>query len=116
MAKALHVYIKDRGAADTDPISVEHVFYGRTEAEVDKKRAAHLAGCSNFTAAESEGRVEDCLENIAADDVPTWVLLHEDEDDGDADDLEAENDPEDDPEDESGDVIDVSGGPAGGGR
>jgi hypothetical protein len=112
VAKALHVYIKDRGAADTDPISVEHVFYGRTEAEVDKKRAAHLAGCSNFTAAESEGRVEDFLEKISADQVPTWAMLGEDDDGAD----DPDEDEGDEPEDEGGDVIDVSGGPAGGRR
>jgi len=67
MAKALHVYITDKGA---DTISVEHVFYADTEDEANKIRLAHLAGCSNYALAEAEGRVDEAIEDIAEHERP----------------------------------------------
>lgn len=79
MAVAIHVYIRDKGAAETDPISVEHVFYGATEEEADKKRLAHLAGCENFALAEAENRIEETVEEIDDDEAPTWETVSADE-------------------------------------
>lgn len=80
MATALHVYIRDKGAAEDAPISVEHVFYGRDDADAEAKRTAHLAGCENFARAEADGRTMDAYEEIPDADVPTWgVVAEEDE-------------------------------------
>jgi len=90
MAVALHVYIRDKGAKETDPVSVEHVFYGRTAAEVDAKRTAHLAGCSNFAQAEADKRTEDVYEDITDSEMPTWedVMSDDEEDDEETIDVE----------------------------
>ena len=87
MPVAIHVYIRDKGAAETDPISVEHVFYGRDEADAETKRTAHLAGCENFAKAEADKRVEDRVETIPDHMVPTWALVTAD-DEGEEDDEE----------------------------
>ena len=72
MSVAIHVYIRDSGASASDPISVEHVFYGRDEADADAKRLAHLAGCENFAKAEAEDRTEEMVEELGGHEVPTW--------------------------------------------
>jgi len=79
MAVALHVFIRDKGAAESDDISVEHVFYGRDEAEADAKRVAHLAGCENYALADVEGRTAEMLEDIPDSEVPTWDDVEEDD-------------------------------------
>lgn len=73
MAVAIHVYIQTKGGGDEAPIAVEHVFYGRTEAEADKVRLAHLAGCENYALAEAENRTAEDIETIPDVDVPTWA-------------------------------------------
>lgn len=90
MAKAIHIYIRDKEA---DTISVEHVFYGHTEQQADKVRQNHLAGCSNYALAEQQQRVFECVEEIPAETIPS----PEDFED------------EDDEEEEIEEVIDVEG-------
>jgi hypothetical protein len=89
MAVAIHVFIKSKGASDDDFIGVEHVFYGRDEAEADKIRLAHLAGCENFAAAEADNRTAEDLEDVEDRDVPTWAEVGFDEG---AEDCEDEDD------------------------
>ena len=79
MPVAIHVYIRDKGAVETDPISVEHVFYGRDDADAERKRTAHLAGCENFAKAEADGRTEDAYEEISEAEIPTWAIVSEDD-------------------------------------
>jgi hypothetical protein len=89
MAVAIHVGIRDKDAADDAPISVEHVFYGRDEADADKKRLAHLAGCENFAKAEADGRVRIVVEE-GMRSTPTFADFEPEEDD----EAEEEEEPE----------------------
>ena len=80
MAVAIHVYIRDK--EHPERISVEHVFYGSTEAEADKIRLAHLAGCENYAKAEVQDRVAELTESIDDDELPdTEAIFEETEDD-----------------------------------
>lgn len=91
MAVAIHVYIRPKGAADDAPVQVEHIFYGRDEAEADKIRLAHLAGCENFALAEAEGRTFEDVEELPDHDVPNTADFDDEEggeDDGDDGDVE----------------------------
>ncbi len=67
MAVALHVYIRD---PQEDCIAAELIFYGEDEAEADRRRLAHLAGCEAYAAAETKGRVFEEVEDIDSTDVP----------------------------------------------
>ena len=96
MAVAIHVGIRDKNAADNDPISVEHVFYAATEEEAEKKRLAHLAGCENFAKAEADGRVRIVVEEVHNRNVPTFADFEPEEDD------EAEEEEDEEPEAEEG--------------
>jgi hypothetical protein len=89
MAVAIHVYIRDK--ENPEKISVEHVFYADTEAEADKIRLAHLAGCSNYARAEVDDRVaeltdDDCELPDAEEIFDGGAELEDDdEDEGDED-------------------------------
>jgi hypothetical protein len=101
MAKAIHVFIKPKGAADDAMLPVEHIFYGRTEAEADKVRLAHMAACEIFALAEAEDRTSEEIEDLADEDVPTWAGVGFDElevgadgeDDGEGEDDDQEDEP-----------------------
>lgn len=88
MAIAIHVYIRPKGAADDAPVQVEHIFYGRDEAEADKIRLAHLAGCENFALAEAEGRTFEDVEELPDVDVPNTSDFDGEEEADDDDDGE----------------------------
>jgi hypothetical protein len=90
MANAIHVYIQDK---QTKQIAVEHIFYGRTEAEADAARLAHLARCENYAAAEVDGRTIEFGEGIRDIELPDWDELAADDADED--------------EEEGTDVIDI---------
>jgi hypothetical protein len=68
MAVAVHVYIFEKNGAFS---GVEHVFYGRTEAEADRIRLAHMAGCENYGKAEATDRVVEDVEDIEDEDIPS---------------------------------------------
>ena len=89
MAVAIHVGIRDKDAADDDPISVEHVFYAATEEEAEKKCLAHLAGCENFAKAEADGRTAVVVEELIRY-VPTFADFEEDAEAEEAEEEEAE--------------------------
>jgi hypothetical protein len=72
MAIALHVYIKAKGAADSDPIAVEHVFYGKTEQEADTLRLDHLSHCDYYALAETEDRTQEAIEEIPDVELVSW--------------------------------------------
>ena len=79
MAVAIHVYIRDK--ENPENISVEHVFYADTEAEADKIRLAHLAGCENYAKAEVDDRVAELTESIDESELPDAEEIFEDDDD-----------------------------------
>lgn len=79
MAVALHVFIREKGAADDAPIGVEHVFYAPDEAAADRLRLAHLAGDEQYARAEVDERAVEMIEEIDDADVPTWADVAEEE-------------------------------------
>lgn len=94
MAVALHVYKLD----DDGAVSVEHIFYGETEAEARRVYDAHRNQCPALTEAFDDN---DVAEEIEQDAVPPEIDEDDDEDeDQDEGDDEDESDGEDEDEDE----------------
>jgi len=88
---AIHVYIKPKDAGDDDPIAVEHVFYAKDEAEADKLRLAHLAGCDYYALAEAEGRTAESTEELSDAEAPTWADVLADEEEAEPEEEEETN-------------------------
>jgi hypothetical protein len=70
MPFALYVDIIPAGGG---PVSVTHIFFGETEDECRQNFQAHAKACEFLTPAIEEGRVEEELEEIDAEDWPEYV-------------------------------------------
>jgi hypothetical protein len=75
MAIALNVDIFDADGR----VIVRHVFFGEDEAEAEELKQAHLKACSEFRAADAEGRTGEFTEDIDDEDVPTEADYEEEE-------------------------------------
>ncbi len=89
MATALHVYLRDKRE---ECIAVELVFYGEDEAEADRRRLAHLAGCEAYAAAEADGRAFEELEDVDSADLPCPEDFEDDPLDFEGEEVEASGD------------------------
>lgn len=88
MAIELYVDVVPPGGGK---VFVTHIFRGETEAEAREVFAQHAAKCEFLTPAIAEGRTEEYIEEIDADDWPEY-------DDGDGDPDAEEDEQEEDGE------------------
>lgn len=107
MAVALHVYAKQKGAADDAPVDWELVIYASSEAAADTKLAAIGKRFADYAEADADDRVIESVETIDDVEIPAWEDV--DADDDDEEDGEGDPDGKDGDEDER-DVIDIPPG------
>jgi len=71
MAYAIHAY----AIGEDGEIRVQHIFYGRTEAEADEHFRAHVKACPMFGPADQDGRLRTFVDDDAR--LPTEESVEE---------------------------------------